>query len=241
MHRFAIVFLALSIAARTASPNVVDVLATDTWSATSKGSVGFDFGFAGIDEATNLKFNLSAIPTGATITGATLTILDVTTNWAFPPSNAFGCVPPVGPATIFVEIMGCSDVSGAQWTDDIFVDGFAPDGTAFGNTIDLLFSPENGPYTIDPSAIPAHGAYSVSIFEHGAMDFGDFDDFGDGAPELPTFTMNGTVDGELEVQFSPGQTSTTPEPGYTVLLGMLLIPLAGVALKRRRAAASQPE
>ncbi len=62
-----------------------------------------------------------------------------------------------------------------------------------------------------------------------------------GTPGAVSFTMNGTVDGKLEVQFSPGQGSTTPEPGYGVLLGMLLIPLAGIALKRRRAAARQPE
>jgi hypothetical protein len=240
MHRFAIVFLVLSIAARTASANVVDVMATDTWSATSSWDAFFNQ--ASADTTSNLNFNLSQIPTGSTITSATLTILDTTTNWKIAASGFDSGAPPVPPLTFFGEAEGNSDILGDGFLDFFNVMGCAPNSPV---CTDLLFAGSGGgPYAIDPSAIPAHGTYSVPIEASGDMEFVAFDPGNpqqSGSPQPASFTMNGTVDGELEVQFSPGQTSTTPEPGYGVLLGMLLIPLAGGALRRRRAVARQPE
>ena len=240
MHRFAIVFLALSIAARTASANVVDVMATDTWSATSSWD-GFQ---AFASNTSSLGFNLSQIPTGSTITSATFTILDTTTNWTIAEFDNGDGAPPVPPLTFFGEADGSSGIGGEDFVDSFSVFGCAPNSPA---CTDLLFagSAGGGPYAIDPSAIPAHGTYSVPIGASGDMAFVGFDSGNpqqSGAPGAVSFTMNGTVDGKLEVQFSPGQTSTTPEPGYSILLGILLIPLAGVALKRRRRPAPrQPE
>jgi hypothetical protein len=245
MLRFALAVVLGSMVVHTAAADVADVFATDTWSATSSGTNGFDSAFGSIDNASSLNFSLSQIPAGATILSAAFISLSTTASWVINDDNG-SCATPVPPLTIFGEtVPGCSDILGAQYLDSFGVDGFAPNGTGFPPSIDLI-AVQGGPvpYSIDPSAITANGTYSVPITASGSMEFVGYDQgspIQNGTPPVPSFSMNGTVNGELEVQYS-GPASVTPEPSsYIVLLAILLLPLTGIAIKRHRAAARQSD
>jgi len=238
MCRFAIAVVLVSTAVQIASGDVADVSSADTWSATSSGSNGN----ALVSTSSNLNFNLSQIPVGSTITSATLTILDTTLNWNI--SGFDNGLPPVPPLTFIGEANGFSDIIGDEYLDS-FSDYLVTQTPGLGFPTVLL--PLVGfPVGIDPSTIPANGTYSVAVGAQGLMEFVQFDPGNpqqSGTPITPSFTMSGTVDGELEVQFSPGQSVITPEPSsYLVVSAILLVAVSGlVLLKRQRASPLQSD
>ncbi len=137
MHRFAIAVLLTFLAVQTASANVIDVMATDTWSATSSWN-GFE---AFASNASNLNFNLSQIPAGSTITSATFTILDTTTNWTIAEFDNGEGLPPVPPLTFFGEADGSSGIGGEDFVDSFSLFGCAPNSPV---CTDLLFAGSAG-------------------------------------------------------------------------------------------------
>lgn len=228
MYRFVIAVVLASPAVQIASADAVNILATDTWSATSSGGNGN----AAASTLTDMNFDLSQIPLGSTITSATLTFLDATTSWNI--GGFDNGAPPVPPLTFIGEASGSSDILGAEYLDTFGVSVSAP-GSGQGGP-GPGDPPLNVGLTLDPSVIPSDGTYSVGINGYGSMIFTDFDFPGvTGTPPTPSFTLNGTVDGELEVEFSPA----APEPSSLVLGAIPLIAMFWLPLLRRRRATAR--
>ncbi|MEP6716187.1 MAG: hypothetical protein ABJC09_11475 [Terriglobia bacterium] len=235
MYKFAIGLVCAAVAVQVAAADVVDLFGTAKWSFQSAGgSNGPNFATSGGSQTSSLIFNLNGIPAGTTIDGATLTILDVSTSWDFGGNaeNAFGCAPS-GTLPFFGEAIFCSAVYNAGYLDTVVVDGTVPGG------IELWRFPPGFPEPVDPLAVTGN-SFSIPIFAFASSSFAAFDDLRwSGTPPIPSFSISGSTDAELEINYSVGQDSVAPEPGsYSIVLAALLTPVGVLAFRQKRQSGS---
>jgi hypothetical protein len=221
---------------RLAAADAVDVFSTATWSYTNTdGNHGLNFAFSVGSRTSPLTFDLSSIPSNAAILSANLVATQSTDiDFGFNTPNGIGCVPPASPTTFWGEEIGCSQKLDAEYLDQVIVDGQAP-----GVPQQFFAYAPGTPMPVGPAFITPGGTYSVSISSLASSNFGAFDDFRVATPDIQPFSISGTANAELEVEFQSG-ISETPEPAsYTFLLAALLILLTGLAIYRRRASATR--